>query len=54
MPSKTIAAILATATEVNRALQEFADNGGRVVVIPANMQGFDLILDNGQLRRGQN
>ena len=40
--------------EVNLALQEFADNGGSVVVIPANMQGFDLILDSGQLRRGQN
>ncbi len=40
--------------EVNIALQEFADNGGSVVVIPANMQGFDLILDSSQLRRGQN
>lgn len=37
--------------EVNKALQRFADNDGSVVVIPANMQGFDLILDSGQLRR---
>ncbi len=37
--------------EVNKALQKFADNDGSVVVIPANMQGFDLILDSGQLRR---
>ena len=40
--------------EVNIALQQFAENDGSVVVIPANMQGFDLILDSGQLRRGQN
>jgi len=39
--------------EVNKALQEFADNEGSVVVIPANMQGFDLILDSNQLRRSQ-
>ena len=38
--------------EVNTALLEFADNGGSVVVIPANMQGFDLILDSDSLRRG--
>ncbi|MDJ0698250.1 MAG: SPFH domain-containing protein [Woeseiaceae bacterium] len=37
--------------EINKALQKFADNEGSVVVIPANMQGFDLILDSGQLRR---
>lgn len=35
--------------EVNLALLEFADNNGSVVVIPANMQGFDLILDSSQL-----
>lgn len=35
--------------EVNVALQEFANNEGSVVVIPANMQGFDLILDSNQL-----
>ena len=41
--------------EVNSALREFADNNGSVVVIPANMQGFDLILDSNQLggSRGQ-
>lgn len=40
--------------EVNTALLEFADNQGSVVVIPANMQGFDLILDSNQLgNRGQ-
>ncbi len=31
--------------EVNLALQDFADNNGSVVVIPANMQGFDLMLN---------
>ena len=31
--------------EINIALQKFADNSGSVVVIPANMQGFDMILD---------
>ena len=35
--------------EINLALQRFADNDGSVVVIPANMQGFDLILDSSQL-----
>ena len=35
--------------EVNLALQDFANNEGSVVVIPANMQGFDLILDSNQL-----
>ena len=41
--------------EVNIALQRFADNEGSVVVIPANMQGFDLILDSNQLGgRGAN
>jgi regulator of protease activity HflC (stomatin/prohibitin superfamily) len=37
--------------EINAALQEFATNGGSVVVIPANMQGFDLILDSQRLSR---
>jgi len=36
---------------VNKALQKFADNGAGVLVIPANMQGFDLILDSDTLRR---
>lgn len=31
--------------EINTALLSFADSGGSVVVIPANMQGFDMILD---------
>ena len=38
--------------EVNTALLRFADNEGSVVVIPANMQGFEMILDGGALRRG--
>ena len=38
--------------EVNTALLRFADNEGSVVVIPANMQGFEMILDSGALRRG--
>ena len=37
--------------EINKALHEFAENEGSVVVIPANMQGFDLILDSSSLRR---
>jgi regulator of protease activity HflC (stomatin/prohibitin superfamily) len=37
--------------EVNTALLRFADNDGSVVVIPANMQGFEMILDGGALRR---
>lgn len=31
--------------ELNEALKLFAENEGDVVVIPANMQGFDMILD---------
>lgn len=31
--------------EVNVALQSFAENEGQLVVMPANMQGFDIILD---------
>ena len=37
--------------EINQALHEFAENEGSVVVIPANMQGFDMILDTGSLQR---
>lgn len=37
--------------EINLALKGFADNGGSVVVIPANMQGFDLILDSKSLKK---
>jgi len=40
--------------EVNMALQSFATNGGSVVVIPANMQGFDLMLDSNRLRSSGN
>jgi len=35
--------------EVNTALLRFADNDGSVVVIPANMQGFEMILDGSAL-----
>ena len=35
--------------EVNTALLRFADNEGSVVVIPANMQGFEMILDGSSL-----
>ena len=35
--------------ELNEALKMFAENEGDVVVIPANMQGFDMILDSKQL-----
>lgn len=31
------------------ALQSFAENDGQLVVMPANMQGFDLILDTARL-----
>jgi len=37
--------------EVNMALKGFADNSGSVVVIPANMQGFDLILDTKSMKK---
>jgi regulator of protease activity HflC (stomatin/prohibitin superfamily) len=37
--------------EVNTALLRFADNEGSVVVIPANMQGFEMILDASSLGR---
>lgn len=37
--------------EINKALHEFAENEGSVVVIPANMQGFDVILDTNSLQR---
>jgi regulator of protease activity HflC (stomatin/prohibitin superfamily) len=39
--------------EINKALSEFAKNGGSSVVIPANMQGFNLMLDTGGLRRSR-
>jgi len=37
--------------EINTALHEFAKEGGSVVVIPANMQGFEMILDGKSLAR---
>jgi regulator of protease activity HflC (stomatin/prohibitin superfamily) len=39
--------------EINKALGEFAKNGGSAVVIPANMQGFNLLLDSGGLHRSR-
>ncbi len=38
--------------ELNEALKMFAENEGDVVVIPANMQGFDMILDAKRLGKG--
>jgi regulator of protease activity HflC (stomatin/prohibitin superfamily) len=35
--------------EINTALLRFADNESSVVVIPANMQGFEMILDGSSL-----
>lgn len=35
--------------EINMALQSFAENEGQLVVMPANMQGFDVILDTQRL-----
>ena len=35
--------------ELNEALKKFADNEGNVVVIPANTQGFNMILDGSGL-----
>lgn len=37
--------------EINKALSSFADNSGSVVVIPANMQGFDMILDTKSMKK---
>jgi regulator of protease activity HflC (stomatin/prohibitin superfamily) len=39
--------------EINTALKAFADNSGSVVVIPANMQGFDMILDAKSISKPQ-
>ena len=36
--------------EINEALKSFAENDGQLVVMPANMQGFDVILDTQRLR----
>jgi regulator of protease activity HflC (stomatin/prohibitin superfamily) len=37
--------------EINKALHEFAEHDNSVVVIPANMQGFELILDGKSMQR---
>jgi regulator of protease activity HflC (stomatin/prohibitin superfamily) len=39
--------------EINLALREFAKNGGQTVVIPANMQGFQVLLNQDSLHRSQ-
>ncbi|MXX06434.1 MAG: hypothetical protein F4Y89_10370 [Gammaproteobacteria bacterium] len=39
--------------EINVALQSFATNGGGTVVIPANMEGFNLLLGTDTLRQSQ-
>ncbi|HZF27225.1 MAG TPA: SPFH domain-containing protein [Steroidobacteraceae bacterium] len=39
--------------EINLALAEFAKHDGQTVVIPANMQGFQLLLNQDRLRRIQ-
>jgi len=36
--------------ELNDALKKFAENEGQVVVIPANMQGFSMIMDTNGVR----
>lgn len=38
--------------EINLALREFAKNDGQAVVIPANMQGFSIMLNQDRLHRG--
>ncbi|HAD07916.1 MAG TPA: hypothetical protein DCF62_00400, partial [Porticoccaceae bacterium] len=40
--------------ELNEALKTFAENEGGVVVIPANMQGFSMILDQKSLNNRDN
>jgi len=37
--------------EINIALAEFAKHDGQTVVIPANMQGFQLLLNQDRLRK---
>jgi len=39
--------------EINLALQSFATNGGGTVVIPANMEGFNLLLGTNTLGQGR-
>ena len=40
--------------EINVALQSFAENEGQLVVMPANMQGFDVILDTQRFPQNAN
>jgi regulator of protease activity HflC (stomatin/prohibitin superfamily) len=37
--------------EINLALREFAKNDGQAIVIPANMQGFSIMLNQDRLHR---
>ena len=37
--------------EINLALREFAKNEGQAIVIPANMQGFQIMLNQDRLHR---
>jgi len=39
--------------EINLALLEFAKNGGQTVVIPANMQGFQVLLNQDRIRQSK-
>lgn len=38
--------------EINLALSEFAKHDGQTVVIPANMQGFQVLLNQDRLHKG--
>ena len=35
--------------ELNLTLQKFAETGANTIVVPANMQGFDMILPTDRL-----
>jgi len=35
--------------ELNMTLQKFAETGANTIVVPANMQGFDMILPTHKL-----
>ena len=37
--------------ELNLTLQRFAETGANTIVVPANMQGFDMILPTDKLIR---
>ena len=38
--------------EINLALREFAKNDGQAIVIPANMQGFQIMLNPERIHKG--